>query len=176
MKTIHINLYKFEELNPEAQEKSIKGNWALNVENISWWDTTYEDAKMIGLEITGFDLDRGRYVNAEFIEDAYDTANKIKTNHGDLCDTYKIAIEFIKNWDNLVYKNSNGISINIVSEENVDNFDQEANELEEKFLKDICENYRKILNDEYEYLTSSEAIKETLIANEYDFIEDGKIY
>lgn len=29
---------------------------------------------------------------------------------------------------------------------------------------------------EYEYLTSEEAIKETLICNEYDFTEDGRIY
>jgi hypothetical protein len=32
------------------------------------------------------------------------------------------------------------------------------------------------LEKEYEYLTSEETIKESLIANEYDFTEDGKIY
>jgi hypothetical protein len=33
-----------------------------------------------------------------------------------------------------------------------------------------------MLRHEYEYLTSEEAIKETLIINEYDFTIDGKIY
>jgi len=33
-----------------------------------------------------------------------------------------------------------------------------------------------MLKTEYEYLTSEECIKDSLIANEYDFTEAGKIY
>jgi hypothetical protein len=33
----------------------------------------------------------------------------------------------------------------------------------------------RVLRDEYEYLTSAEAIKETIEANEYEFDQDGNL-
>ena len=43
------------------------------------------------------------------------------------------------------------------------------------FVKELLNAYWKILYDDYEYLTSEEAIKETIEANEYDFDEDGNL-
>jgi hypothetical protein len=55
-------------------------------------------------------------------------------------------------------------------------FDNECKDIEAEFLNDILEDYSIILQNECDYLTSEESIKETLISNEYDFTEEGKIY
>jgi hypothetical protein len=48
-------------------------------------------------------------------------------------------------------------------------------EIEAEFLKDVLGDYLHNLRDGYEYLTSAEAIEETLRVNEYEFNEDGTI-
>ena len=46
-------------------------------------------------------------------------------------------------------------------------------------LGDIIDDFahwaRVLLRDEYEYLTSDDAVKETIEANEYEFTEGGKL-
>jgi hypothetical protein len=41
---------------------------------------------------------------------------------------------------------------------------------------DLSQEIYKSLESEYDYLTSDEIIAESLIINEYEFTEDGKIY
>ena len=45
-----------------------------------------------------------------------------------------------------------------------------------EFRRSILEDYRIILQTEFEYLTSEEAIVEIIEANEYEFTADGHIY
>jgi len=174
MKTIEINLYQFSELSEYAKQKAISNLSDINVDS-DWWLNTYDDAKEINLKITSFDIDRGSYVNAQFMQSAYDTANLIILNHGESCETYKTAQTFIQSWNNLVSKYSDGINKNVVAEENEYEFDNEADDLESDFLKSISEDYRIILSNEFDYLTSETAIIETIESNEYYFTEDGKL-
>ncbi len=58
MRTETIEIFKFEELSKEAKKNAVEKMHNLNVDH-NWWEFTYEDAKRIGLEINGFDLDRG---------------------------------------------------------------------------------------------------------------------
>lgn len=174
MKTKTINLYSFEELSEDAKQKAIELLYNINVDH-QWWEYTYDDAKMIGLEINEFDLDRNRYAKGKFLYSAMETTDLIKSNHGHECETYKTAIEFLKNWDNEVAKHSDGIDTDKVCEDKEYDFDQVADELESDFLRSLLEDYSIILQKEYEILTSSEAIIETIKANEYTFTEDGKL-
>ena len=174
MKTVTLNLYQFSELTDEAKENAIKELYDINVDS-DWWANTYEDAAQINLKIKGFDIDRGSYVKAEFIESAYNTANLIILNHGESCETYKTAKSFIEDWNNLVSKYSDGVNINKVTEDNEYDFDNEADDLENDFLQSISEDYRIILSNEYDYLTSEKSIIETIEANEYDFTEYGQL-
>lgn len=175
MKTIKIQLYKFEELSEAAQKKAIQLNYEFNI-YFEWWDNIYYDAKEVGLKITCFDIDRGSNCSGEFIYSATECANYIIKQHGKNCDSYNTANEFLTDYNLLVEKYSDGINKNIVAEDNEYNFDNEADELEEDFLKSLLEDYLSILRNEYEYLTSEEAIKEALIANEYDFTKNGNKY
>jgi hypothetical protein len=175
MKTKTINLYSFNELSEQAQQKAIENLYDINVTH-EWWDFTYEDAENIGLKITEFDLDRNRHANGEFIFDVpVDVANAIKNNHGEQCETYKTAIKFIAEWDNLVATHSDGIETDRVCEDKEYDFDNAATGLEQDFLKALLEDYSLLLQKEYEYLTSKEAIIETINANEYTFTESGKL-
>jgi len=54
-------------------------------------------------------------------------------------------------------------------------WDIDTEDIDAEFLRSLCEDYRIMLQNEYEYLTSEEAIIETIIANEYEFTEEGEL-
>jgi len=172
MKTIEIKLYKFNELNEEAKNTVLERHWDINTDH-EWWDGVCYDAENIGLKINSFDIDRASYCNCEFMYDACYTANKIIENHGPDCETYKDAAQFLADYEKTLEnaeKNEDGDFLYNIETE------QELEELEDEFLYSLSEDYRIMLDKEYEYLTSEEAISETLIINEYDFTEDGEMY
>lgn len=171
--TVTTKVYPFDELSDEAKQAAIEKLYDINVDH-GWWDFTYEDAKTIGLKITEFDLDRGAFCRGEWTEDAEHVAELILEHHGDVCETHKDATEF-----------KNAVSVAGSIFEDTDDYDPEYEEfvesaeyeeLCEEFQRTICEDYRIILQKESEYLTSEEAIIETIEANEYEFTEDGKVY
>ena len=173
MRTIKTKVYKFNELSKEAQEKAINdfrntNSWLAN----HCWESIQYDAINVGLKIIS--LDDHRPNKGEFIESSFDTANKILVNHGETCETYKTAKNFLGDWAKLVAKHSDGINLNKVDEENEFDFDNEANDLEKDFLESILEDYRILYNKDCEYQYSDENIIETITANGYEFTKDGK--
>lgn len=165
-------LYTFDELSDEAKEKALEAYRDINV-SFDWWEFIYDNAEIIGLKIDGFDLNRRRHATGKFIESAFDCASKIIKEHGEACETYKTAKVFLSDWAELVSKYSDGINTEEVHEDNEWEFDKESDELETEFLKFILEDYSIMLQNEYEYLYSDEAVQETIEANEYEFTEEG---
>jgi hypothetical protein len=159
METRTYKVYKFSELNAKQKEKVIDHYYDINV-NYDWWDFTYEDAKNIGLELTGFDIDRGSYCEGKFIWDALEVAEAIIKDHGNKTETFQTANKY---WQQLKKENDTN-----------DEADTRE-ETEKEFLHDILEDYLVMLRHEFEYLTSKEAIIETIEANDYDFTENGRI-
>jgi len=164
MKTVEIKLYKFSELSEEAKERVLTDHYDINLFP-EWWDSTYDDAAQIGLRITEFDLDH-KSISGKFIDSAPAVAEAILSEHGKMCETYKTAKSFLSDLDELTGKYPN---IEDCPEDEIE-------ALEDDFLNSILEDYRIILDNEYDYLTGKEAVIETIEANEYDFTEDGKIY
>lgn len=175
MKTVSINLYQFNELSDEAKQIALEKLADINVD-CNWWESTYEDAENVELKISGFDIDRGSYVTCGFMEGATTTARRIIAEHGEICDTYKLAKEFLSDHDKLVEKYSDGKNLNVVAYENEQDFDDDVKDLEDEFLKQLGECYLVMLRKEYEYRTSEAAIIETIEAREYDFTEDGELF
>lgn len=166
MKIIETKVYEFDELPADIQQKVLEDECYCNVEHFDWWESTYEDAKRIGLTITGFDLDRGSYCKGELeLDSAAECAETILKEHGKTCETYKTAQTFLKALEELTSTKEN---IEDVPEEDIEN-------LENEFIHDLLEDYRIILQHEYEYLTSKEAIIETIKANEGTFTAEGKM-
>jgi hypothetical protein len=134
-----------------------------------WWEFVYDDAKEVGLKITGFDLDRGSHVNGHLLNSMNECIDLILASHGKECETFKLATKFRAEWNILVN------NYDEVTEDNQWEFDQDADEMEEDFKNELCECYLTILREEYEYLTSEEAIIQTIEANEYEFDEEGNL-
>jgi len=175
MKIKHVKTWKLNELPEDTKQKAIEKLYDINIEFGDWWDQIYEDAADVGIKITSFNIDRGSCCEG-VIYDFVETAQKIIKNHGELCETYLTANNYLEDRAKLVEKYSDGIETDIVTEDNEYDFDLECDDLDEEFKKSILEDYRIILSKNYEYLTSKEAIIETIEANDYDFDVNGNIF
>jgi len=170
MKTHTINTYSFNELSEKAQQTAIEKLYDINVD-YNWWESMYEDAENIGLKITSFDIER-RDIEGEFNISAPEVVTNILKEHDETCETYKTAEQFIKIWQPVFNDYMNEESTNYESQES----EGHLQELEEEFLNDLLEDYLILLQHEEEYLTSKEAIIETIEASEYEFTADGEIF
>lgn len=173
MRIKETKVYPFGELSDDAKEKAVENLYDINVFH-DWWDSIYDDAETVKLKLTEFDIGRGSYCRGEFIEYAKDTADAIIGNHGENCETRQTAEEFIVESVKLymtypVKLDDDG------DDENEYDRDKEQETADAEFLRLILEDYRIILQKEYEYLTSEDTIIETIKANEYEFTEDGKL-
>jgi len=162
MRQVIVNVYQFDELSDDAKEKALRELYDINVD-YEWWNMAYEDAKeTANLKLTEVDLNR-RYCKGNFISSAVDTAKAIIDNHGKDCETYKTASQYLIERDKLIY-------------DTPEDEDPEFEVIDKEFLNDILEDYRIILQQEHDYLTSEESIIETIKANEYEFTVNGKMY
>ena len=162
MKTIQTTVYQFDELSDDAKESAIQNLSCINVD-FEWWECTYEDAENIGIKLTSFDIES--FCNGEFILSANEIALNISNNHGENCETFKTSELFMEKWQPLF---DNYMSTEEGEEELID--------CENEYLESMLEDYRIILSNEYDYQTSEEAIIETIKVNEYDFLDNGKMF
>src|SRR5688572_27255234 len=93
-RTVRTKVFKFSELSESAKQTAIEKFRDVSVD-YEWWESTYEDAENIGLKIKEFDIDRGSYVNGEFMLSAHEVAANIIRDHGETCETYKTAQTFL---------------------------------------------------------------------------------
>lgn len=168
---VKTEVFKFDELSEEAKQTAIE-IWAEEEPSYDWWDCTYEDAGRIGLKITGFDLQRFE-IDGEFTEGLEEVCRLISKEHGQKCDTYQTAAKYLE-----AYRKERAAYVETFTPEDEDEFyDTDIyQDMEFEFKHDLLEDYRIILSKEFEYLTSEEAIIETINANEYEFTADGKMY
>jgi hypothetical protein len=177
IKTTETKVYTWDELTDEQKEKALSKLYDLNT-GYEWWQSVYEDAEDVGIKITSFDLDRNRHAEGKFTMNATDVAKAIVEDHGPDCETYKTAREFLNAVTPMIDFRDNFADDDNTTEEEYKTFDDNTDkieELEEEFLKSILEDYSIMLQKEYEYLSSEEAIVETIKANEYEFDENGNI-
>jgi len=165
MKEVKIKLYKFEELEEEQQEKIIEKYYDINLD-YDWWDFLYyefkEDLEKIGIscETFYFDLGRGSHI---YMDKAYvDDERKFLKHCGYDLRTKKARIII----------EETGLQIKANRHSNYVLFDYEYDEEFTEILNDKLMEFWKVLDKEYYYLMSDEAIKDTLIANEYEFRKD----
>lgn len=160
METRTYTVYKFDELPEEGKRKALMNYSDINIDH-DWWNYTYDDAENIGLKITEYD---GYRCKGKLTLSGENCAKSIMANHGVVCETYKTAKDYLDNLSTLESLKDNHIDINAALED-----------LEEDFKHSLLEDYRIMLDKEYEHLTSDEAIIETIQSNDYDFTIDGKI-
>ena len=183
-----IEIYKFNELSKESQQHAIERLWNINVEH-EWYDydglldlteKEIKDAKitnypmnsgLISYVLLAFDFERGNHI--EFDE--------LKVN----CEeTFRKFLRIDKTtWNKIDYEfivENESTSIEFSSENTLDEdlTQKQLNKLDK--AKDIFDvkvwEALNSLRNTYEYLTSKEAIIETIEINEYEFTKDGELY
>jgi len=152
-------VYTFDELTEEAQDRAIEKQADINVD-YEWWDSIEDDAEQIGLSIIEFNTYH-RTVKGKLLNDAIDVAEAIIRNHGEDCDTYKLAKQYIEDYEALPQDEDGW---------------RDSEEIDEEFEYALSQEYLSMLIKDYEYLTSREAIIETIVANDYRFTEDGNLF
>lgn len=149
-------VYQFDELNDEAKEKAREW-YRSGALDYKWWESTYEDAARAGLKITAFDLGRAQSIDGELIMSAMESVSNIITTHGEDCDTHKLASRYYSQF----------LTLDVEDEET-------AQALEEEYARELKEEYWHMLNKEMEYQLSNECVDESILANEYEFLENGQ--
>lgn len=158
--TVEHRIYTFDELSDDSKSKAVARLSDINIDH-EWWDGTYEDAKTIGIKISGFDTGRGGVIDIKLIDEPINICKAILEHHGETCETYKLAQANLSAF---------------LAHRMIDGHYDELHDLIETFTKELGQAYLSMLRSEYEYLMSEESIIETIEANEYEFTEDGKIY
>lgn len=192
MRTVRTKVYTFNELTQDAQKKAIERFADINTDT-EWYQCTIEDFKSSSF----FDIDNvffsGFYsqgdgamfeysgINKKFIDSIIDTLSistwkksilkkcvsiyatgkhRGRYYHEKSC-SHNISIECTEN----AYPNIECL-INLYSSEI-------ENGIIDKY-EELCIHLYKTLEKEYNFLTSEEAIKESIIANGYEFTKNGE--
>ena len=162
MRTESVSIFSVSEL-PETIKAKVLDKYRY--EFCSWFDVqAREDAKECShMTIDEYDLDRS-YIICEFNKSAEDTAKTVLENHGKSCSSYTIASNFLSALSSLESQPENYDSLTAMDF------------LEENFLEDMGAYYLNMLQSEYDYMTSDEAVTELLESNGYEFLENGDRY
>lgn len=190
MKQITINLYSFNELPKDIQRKVLDDNRTINVDH-DWYDFIYDNWKE-KLTAFGFIAPIIRFSGFYSQGDGacFDAAIDLETvlKQEDIPAEYKKlilakdSVEFGIKSNSSYYSHEHTRFIDwCISDWNVDVRTQSniilqsfCDWLESKRIV-FCQQIYNDLQKEYEYLTSDEAIKETIIANDYTFESDGSM-
>ena len=186
--------WKFEEASEELKQKIYDRYRYFNVEDDFWYDYdgktgfTQDEIERMGLKLEDvpdellrykkiyFDIDRSWYiqfVDAEFLDD--EIARKFLGVSKELWENTIWEIE------DCPHRNS---STRLTYKFNYYDFDEQDDFTDEEIVildkaveifEDKIEEALRHLRDNYEYQCSDEAIADTMIVNDYDFDENGRI-
>jgi hypothetical protein len=182
MRIIGMKVYQYDELSDDAKEKA--RDWYRDVAlDYEWWESIFDSAADIGLKIEEFDLNP-IYAKGKLTENAEDVAKAIMKKYSETCDIYQLAegyLDYITSHmepeepetvEDTPENNKAWEDYYRASRE----YEDDTEETEKQFRRDLLAAYATMLDNEAEYLTSDEAVEESIIANEYEFTEDGKIF
>lgn len=181
MREITVKVYAFAELSNDAQERAINDLRHVAVDG-DWYEYLYDTIRaageLLGLEIGKIRFDTDSYctfdASYEYVCGAVKAVRDEFPRADDLC---KVA----KDLQALQRRHFYSLSCAVTEGWSMNRYEcfRFCEDYECEDLGDILDDFahwaRILLRDEYEYLTSKEAIKEMIEANEYEFTEEGKL-
>ena len=181
MREITVKAYKFDELSEAAKERALDAFRDVNVE-YDWWDGAYyiirAAGELLGLEIGDIHFDAYLYcifnANYEYVRGA---VKAVKAEFPQDTKLHDVA----RKLQDLQKRHFYSLSCAVTEGRTTNRYScfrfGEDYECEE--LGDIIDDFAHwawiLLCDEYDYLTSDEAVQEAIEANEYEFTEDGEL-
>ena len=181
MREMTTMVYSFNELSDDAKKRALNAFRDINVE-YDWWDGAYDTIRAAG-ELLGLDIDRIHFdaylycifdANYEYVRGA---AKAIQAEFPRATDLHDVA----RKLQDLQKRHFYSLSCAVTKGRSMNYYRcfRFGEDYECKDLGDIIDDFahwaRVLLRDEYEYLTSDDAVKETIEANEYEFTEGGKL-
>jgi len=203
MRTAEVKVYKFEELGDEAKERALR-DYTENGFHYEWWDCTEEFFKQclkaLGIEVdqtffSGFDI-QGDGASFDggftFRKDWREVLEKITTG-GRLYDACIEAGQTLEEAQTRYLeipeddRDGDAIGCDIVARKGrychsgmmdiafIDSTEEDGETILQA-LTELADEYYFILRDEWEYLTSAEALQETAEANGWEYDESGDMF
>lgn len=170
MRIKETKIYHYEELSDEAKKKA--RDW-FRQDYPDYWERVYDDANTIGLTITSFDLGNRKDIQGYLKTSVQQSCIKILEKYGPSCETYKLAEQWQAKSEALDKAIAEHCDDDADEERSRLEDEQDQNEKEYEYA--LLQEYFLILDKEYEYLNSDEQVENSIIANEYEFTEEGRI-
>jgi len=180
MREITVKVYTFAELSEAAKERVLNAFRDVNVE-FNWWNDSYDmirtAGKLLGLDIGDIHFDTYFYcifkADYEYVRGA---VKAIQAEFPHATDLHDVA----RKLQDLQKRHFYSLSCAVREGRGMNQYSCfRFGEDYECDLGDIIDDFahwaRILLRDEYEYLTSDEAVKGMIEANEYEFTEEGKL-
>ena len=181
MREMNVTVYSFDELSEEAQERAINELRPVDIEPY-WYEDTFDTiraaGKLLGLDIDRIHFDTDLYcifdASYEYVRGA---AKAVKAEFPQDTKLHGIA----KDLQALQKRHFYSLSCAVREARDMNRYScfRFGEDYECEDLGDIIDDFAHwaqiLLRDEYKYLTSDDAVKETIEANGYEFTEDGKL-
>lgn len=201
MQTVQVNIFKYNELSQEAQKRARDWYRNLNSQDSSWSDFVIEDAKEVGKRL-GFEIDKvyfsgfysqgsgacfeGTFRSSQFkLGEIQQYTPQDKELHRIAAEIEKIVNQFyaihlkVRHSGHYYHKFCTNFEVSITDNEDNEIDTKEAADAEKYLIelsRDLMEWIYRALEKEYEYLNEDEQIAESLIASNFDFEENGKVW
>ena len=188
MKTVTVSVYEIIELNDKAIQTAIENHRDINVDH-DWWQNVYEDFKSI-CEILGVETDDIEFAmfcqgsgasftgTYQYKSDALDKIKEYAPNDEKLhaiADALHACGECSATINRQAHHSSHENSVTIyVYDKDGDYAENETQDAVIDALRNLMRWLFKSLEEDYEYLTSDEAVVDTIDANAYTFTENGE--
>ena len=199
VREVTFKVYQFDELSDVAKERALEDNRCVLVEVYDWIEGTLNYAERAGLKVYEIDINRG-YVRLKFEEGmtVLSSIKKICRNFNKEEEIYKLAKEY---YDEIIkyFKEDEEIQefmqaqkcpitiLDMKIDEFIEHYPDSMlediarywlvdNRYDDAYLRDMGNLFLSILEDEFNYLVSDEAIIEYFNNNDYEFFENGKIF
>lgn len=187
MQQITVNTYNFDELGQEAQKTALESFRDINVDSDGWSEDVIENFKN-KLEALGYENITvyysgfwsqgdgacfiGRVDLTKWLK-AHKLANKYRALYNDT-EAYSINITHQSHYYHATSTTvEDGYYSSGKSEKSEKQFAEVVGLIEAE-REELGNALYKELEQEYDFLTSDEVIKDTILVNEYQFLADGK--
>ena len=191
--TKEIEVYEFDELSKEAQEKAIDDNRYTQIDGVEWsyWTIAEKRGELEKLGFIGPEISFSGFCNqgdgASFSCNSFDLQKWLTASGADK-KYHKLAKIDVNYLNGYIRKNSyanhychektgcfefnteKGVSIRLGKLIDELEAEIEAHRLE------LSRSIYTALNDEYDYLTSDESVFESLVSQDCTFLKDGTVY
>ena len=192
MRKITKGVYLFNEVSEDAKKRAIRANYNINT-NYDWYDTVLfdfiDECEKIGIDVHYGDISFSGFYSpgdgASFVGEVHNVPMFLRNLGAYISENIAecIYIRFVRTSHSSCHEYTCKTELEACFDECRADVEpvysdmlEVINKRAEQLRLDLCKGLYNDLEQMYEDLTSDEGIASTLIANEYEFYENGERY